>query len=108
MQAATSHAVLRSNEATGPEIDIAGVADFGRPFGGINERQKINTRELHVYADAGQARLEGGRERESRGIKANAPDGFGGVYVFATLADFLAGRPTSFARPLARRRWIFR
>ncbi len=29
-------------------------------------------------------------------IKANAPDGFGGVYVFATLADFLAGAPDQF------------
>jgi outer membrane receptor protein involved in Fe transport len=29
-------------------------------------------------------------------LNATVPDGFGGVYVFATLADFLAGRPNQF------------
>ena len=45
-QAATRHAVLRPTESQGPEINIAGIADFGRPYGGLSER-----RENHYQAE---------------------------------------------------------
>ncbi len=47
-QVATRHAVLRTNEPFGPEIDVAGLVTFGRPYGGDSAR-----RESH-YQSAGQ------------------------------------------------------
>jgi hypothetical protein len=97
MQAATSHTVLRSNDAMGPEIDIAGVADFGRPYGGINERHEHQYQGTYTYTRTrGRHVWKAGASVNRVRIKAAAPDGFGGVYVFATLADFLAGAPDQF------------
>jgi putative addiction module CopG family antidote len=44
-QAATRHATLRTNEPVGPEIDIAGLVTFGRPYAGCrNFRQLLKSR----------------------------------------------------------------
>lgn len=96
-QFATRHAVLRTNDALGPEVDIAGLVTFGRPYAGNSER-----RENHYQADYTYSRTRGkhlwkvgatvNRVRE----RADVPDGFGGVYLFGSLADFLAGDPDQF------------
>jgi hypothetical protein len=39
-QAATRHAVLRTNEPFGPEIEIAGLVTFGGPYAGNSERRE--------------------------------------------------------------------
>ncbi len=39
-QVATRHAVLRTNEPFGPEINIAGLIAFGRPYAGNSERRE--------------------------------------------------------------------
>src|SRR5207249_638450 len=46
-QAATRHAVLRTNEPVGPEIDIAGLVTFGRPYA----RSEEHTSELQSRFD---------------------------------------------------------
>jgi hypothetical protein len=106
-QAATRHAVLRTNDAIGPEIDIAGIVDFGRPYAGPGERREnhyqaeysyTRTKSKHVWkAGAGISRVT---------LRASAEDGFGGVYLFNTLQDFLAGNPDqyrqAFGNPTAK------
>jgi len=96
-QVATRHAVLRTNEPFGPGIDIAGLVTFGRPYGGNSER-----RENHYQADYTYTRTSGkhlwtlgGTVNRVR-LRADVPDGFGGVYLFGSLADFLAGSPDQF------------
>ena len=44
LQAATSRTTLRTNDTAGPEIEIAGLADFRRPYGGVSERTNISIR----------------------------------------------------------------
>jgi len=39
-QAATRHAVLRTNDAADPEIDINGLVDFGQPYAGNSSRRE--------------------------------------------------------------------
>ena len=96
-QFATRHAVLRTAEPAGPEVVIAGLATFGRTYAGNSDRV-----ENHYQADYAYSRTRSkhlwkvgasvNRVRE----RADAPDGFGGVYLFETLPDFLAGNATQF------------
>jgi hypothetical protein len=96
-QVATRHAVLRTNEAFGPEIDIAGVVTFGRPYAGNSER-----RENHYEAGYTYTRTRGKHLWKVGGtvnrvtLRADVPDGFEGVYLFGSLTDFLAGNPDQF------------
>jgi carboxypeptidase family protein/TonB-dependent receptor-like protein len=106
-QAATRHAVLRTNDSVGPEIDIAGIVDFGRPYAGPGARREnhyqaeyayTRTKSKHVWkAGAGVNRVS---------LNASAEDGFGGVYLFNTLQDFLNASPDqfrqAFGNPAAR------
>jgi Carboxypeptidase regulatory-like domain/TonB dependent receptor/TonB-dependent Receptor Plug Domain len=98
-QAATRHAVIRTNEPFGPEIDIAGLVTFGRPYAGNGDR-----RENHYQADYTYARTKGkhlwkvGGTANRVRLRADIPDGFSGVYLFGSLAEFLAGTPGQFRR----------
>jgi hypothetical protein len=98
-QAATRDAVLRTNEPFGPEIDIAGLVTFGRPYAGNSER-----RENHYQASYAYSRTRGkhlwkvGGTVNRVSLRADVPDGFEGVYLFGSLGDFLAGNPNQFRR----------
>jgi hypothetical protein len=96
-QAATRHAVLRTSEPRGPEIDIAGLVMFGRPYAGNSER-----RENHYQASYTYSRTRGKHLGKVGGtvdrikLRADVPDGFDGIYLFGSLGDFLAGNPNQF------------
>src|SRR5713101_110626 len=49
-QAATRHAVLRTNEPFGPEIDVAGLVSFGRPYAGNSERRENHYQASYTYS----------------------------------------------------------
>jgi len=96
-QLATRHAVLRTNNSAGPEIDIAGLLASGRAYAGNSERRENHYQAVYTYSRTKEKHLwkAGGtisRVRE----RADVPDGFGGVYLFGSLADFLAGNPDQF------------
>jgi len=96
-EAATRHAALRTNEPLGPEIDIAGLVTFGRPYAGNSER-----RENHYQASYTHTRTRGKHLWKVGGtvnrvrLRADVPDGFDGAYLFGSLGDFLAGSPSQF------------
>ncbi|MFI5059134.1 MAG: TonB-dependent receptor domain-containing protein [Candidatus Acidiferrales bacterium] len=96
-QAATRHAVLRTNEPFGPEIDIAGLVTFGRPYTGKSERRENHYEVNYTYTHTRGKHLwkVGGTLNRVR-LRAGVPDGFGGVYLFGSLADFLTGNPDQF------------
>jgi len=96
-QLATRHAVLRTSDPAGPEIAIAGLVTFGGSYTGNSQRREnhyqaaytyTRTRGKHLWTFGGTAN----RVRE----RADVPDGFGSVYLFGSLADFLAGNPDQF------------
>jgi outer membrane receptor protein involved in Fe transport len=98
-EAATRHAVLRSGDAAGPEINIAGLVDFGRAFAGSNQRRENHYEASYAYSRArGKHLWKAGGVVHRVGLRATAADGFGGVYLFQTLSDFLAGNPNQFRR----------
>lgn len=96
-QLATRHAVLRTNNPLGPEVDIAGLLTFGRPYAGNSERRENHYQGVYTYSRTKEKHLwkAGGivnRVRE----RADVRDGFGGVYLFGSLADFLSGNSDQF------------
>jgi hypothetical protein len=96
-QAATRHAVLRTNEPLGPEIDIAGLITFGRPYAGNSERRENHYQAGYTYSRTVGKHLwkVGGTVNRVR-LRADVPDGFDSVYLFGSLGDFLAGNPNQF------------
>lgn len=97
LQAATRHAVLRTNEPLGPEIDIAGLVIFGRPHAGNSERRENHYQASYTYSRTRGKHLwkAGGTLNRVR-LRADVPDGFSGVYLFGSLQDFLSGNPNQF------------
>jgi hypothetical protein len=96
-QAATRRAVLRTNEPFGPEIDIAGLVTFGRPYAGDSERRENHYQATYTYSRTRGKHLWkiGGTVNHIR-LRADAPDGFDGVYLFGSVGDFLAGNASQF------------
>jgi len=96
-QAATRHALLRTNQPFGPEIDIAGLATFGRPYGGNSSRRENHYQANYTYSRTRGKHLwkVGGTVNRVR-LRADILDGFGGVYLFNSLPDFLSGAPDQF------------
>jgi hypothetical protein len=100
-QAATRHAVLRTNEPFGPAIDIAGLVIFGRPYAGNSKRRENHYQVGYTYSRTRGKHLwkVGGTVNRVR-LRADVPDGFDGVYLFGSVGDFLAGNPNQFRQGL--------
>lgn len=107
-QAATRHAVLRTNEPVGPEIDIAWLATFGRTYAGNSERRENHYQGIYTYTrTAGKHLWKAGATVNRVRLRANVPDGFGGVYLFGSLAAFLSGNPDEYRQAFGTSRVNF-
>src|SRR5215472_3933003 len=85
-QASTRRAVLRTADQIGPEISIAGLIDFGRPYDGNGSRRE-NHYELNDVASLTKGRhlISFGGDVDWIRERVSAYDGFGAVYTFPTL-----------------------
>ncbi len=93
-QASTRRAVTRAGDAFGPEVEIVGIARFGRAFDADSTRKE--TREQFVdNISLSHARSEwkGGVTINHVALNSEFRDGFGALYIFRTLDDFGVGRP---------------
>jgi hypothetical protein len=98
-QFAGRRAVVRSNDATSPGIDIAGLIEFGRPWEGNGRRTEQHEQATYTYSrSAGHHLLKAGATYNRVSLDAAMADGFGGLYIYPTLADFAAGRFDEFLR----------
>ena len=97
VQAATRDAVLRTNETAGPGINIVGLLDFGQPYAGNMTRTEDHYQATYTYLRTkGRHLWKAGGTVNRVDLRATVLDGFGGLYLFGSMADFLAGRPDSF------------
>jgi hypothetical protein len=96
-QVSTRRAVLKTTDQIGPEISIAGLVDFGRPYDG-NDRRRENHYELIDVASATKGRhlISFGADLDWIHENASAYNGFGAVYIFPTLDAFLNGQPDQY------------
>jgi hypothetical protein len=98
-QFADRQAVLRTNDVTGPGIDIAGLINFGRPFDGNGHRREDHEQVTYTYSHSSGAHLiKAGVAVNHVAESVTMLDGFGGYYVFGSLADLAAARPAQFRR----------
>jgi outer membrane receptor protein involved in Fe transport len=96
-QYADRRAVTRTNDATGPGIDIAGLVSFGQPYAGNGRRTETHNQVSWTYSHAlGNHLVKAGVTVNRVHLDAAVADGFGGLYIFANLADFAAGQPDQF------------
>ena len=96
-EAATRHAILRTNDTAGPEIDINGLVDFGQPYAGNSRRRENHYETSYTYLKTkGQHLWKVGGTVNDVSLRAAVLDGFGGVYLFGSLADFMAANPDQF------------
>lgn len=108
-EVSTRRAVLRTTDQAGPEIAIAGLVDFGRPYSG-NESRRENHYELSDVASIAKGRhmVSFGGDLDWIRERVSAFDGFGGVYIFPTMEAFLAGQPDEYRQAFGDPRTNFR
>src|ERR1700716_62742 len=96
-QVSTRRAVLRTADQIGPEISIAGLVDFGRPYDG-NDRRRENHYELADVTSVAKGRhlISFGADLDWIRENVSAHDGFGALYVFPNLDAFLNGQPDQY------------
>ena len=96
-QVSTRRAVLRTTDQTGPDIRIAGLVDFGRPYDG-NDKRRENHYELSDVASMTKGRHLINFGAGSDWIRENvsAYDGFAAAYIFPDLNSFVNGQPDQY------------
>jgi outer membrane receptor protein involved in Fe transport len=96
-QIADRSAVLRTNDAVGPGVEIAGLVDFGRPYDGNGSRSESHRQVTYTFSHSLRRHLwKAGGTLNRVHLDSAMADGFGGFYLFASLADFAAGVPNQF------------
>jgi hypothetical protein len=97
LQASTRRAVLRTVDQIGPEITIAGLINFGRPYEGNSFRRENHYQIVDVATVSRRRHLiRLGVDVDRIQERTFVPDGFGGVYIFPTLSSFLNGEPDQY------------
>ena len=97
MQLARRRVTLRTNGQRGPGIEIPGLLAFGRPYEGNSNRRDDHYELADSFALSRGSRLFkfGGTVNHVH-ENSSAPDGFGAIYIFPSLAAFFGGTPDSF------------
>ena len=94
-QVSRRRVLTRAGDQVGPGIEIVGLARFGRPYNADSNRHE--TREQIVDSasvDRGRSQWKFGGTLNHISLDNDARDGFGGIFVFRSLDDFAASRPT--------------
>src|SRR5207249_5356505 len=92
-QASTRRALSNAGDRLGPELDIAGVARFGRLFDADGARRENRVQFLdNIIVERGHHELKAGITVNHVKLRSEMRDGFGGLFIFRTVDDFLAGR----------------
>jgi outer membrane receptor protein involved in Fe transport len=96
-QIAGRHVVLRTNDAAGPEVTIAGLIELGRPYDGNGRRDERHDQITYTYTrGSGHHFWKAGATVNHVREDAAMEDGLGGTYLFATLADFAGGHANEY------------
>jgi hypothetical protein len=96
-QLASRRVILRTADTAGPGIVIPGLADFGRPYAGNDDHRQKYTEIGDTFGfGSGHHYWKIGTEVISAHLTGRDTDGYGGLFVFRSLADFESQRPDSF------------
>lgn len=93
-QFSTRRFISRTGDQNGAGIEIVGQARFGRPFDADGNRRENRAQIVDAVSySRGNQEWKTGASLNYVSLKSDLRDGFGGVYTFRTVDDFLAGRP---------------
>ncbi len=97
----------RAGDTSGAGIEIVGAARFGRPFDADGNRRENRQQFVDTISfTRGNQEWKTGASINHVSLNSELRDGFGGIYTFRTVDDFLAGRPAflrqSFGNPNTR------
>jgi len=107
-QGSTRRALSNAGDRLGPEIDIIGVARFGRPFEADTARRENRVQFVdNVTVSRARHELKTGVAVNHVGLRSEMRDGFGGVSIFWTVEDFMAGRPAEWRQSFGAPRTSF-
>jgi len=102
-QIANRTAVLRTNDAAGPGVEIAGLVNFGRPYEGNGHRDERHDQATYTWSRAqGRHLWKAGVALNRVHLDAAMADGFGGTWIFADFAAFAAGQPSQVRQSIGR------
>jgi len=94
-QVSTRNVLTRAGDATGPGIEIVGIARFGRPYNADSTRREMRQQIVDaVSLDRSRSQWKAGASINHVSLDNDARDGFAGLYVFRTLDDFATGLPS--------------
>jgi len=92
-QGSTRRAVSNAGDHIGPEVDIVGVARFGRPFDADTGRREDRVQFVdNITVERGHHELKTGITINHVKLRSEMRDGFAGLFTFRTVDDFVAGR----------------
>lgn len=96
-QVSTRRAVLKTGDQVGPQIVVAGLVDFGRPYEG-NDRRRENHYELSNAASIQKRAhlISFGADVDWIRESVSTYDGFGADYIFPTLNSLFNGQPDEY------------
>lgn len=93
-QVSTRQVLTRAGDTTGPGIEIAGLARFGRPYDADANRRETREQMVDTVAlDRVRSQWKFGAGVNHVSLTDDARDGFAGLFLFHSVDDFAAGRP---------------
>lgn len=93
-QVSKRHVLTRAGDSVGPGVEIVGLARFGRSFDADATRNETREQIVeNISLSQGRSEWKGGATVNHVSLRNAARDGFGGLFIFRTVADFAAGRP---------------
>ncbi len=94
-QISTRRFLSRAGDRAGAGIDIVGLARFGRPFEVEGNRRENRQQFVDAISfNRGNQEWKTGASVNHVSLDSALGDGFGGIYTFQTVDDFLAARPS--------------
>jgi len=95
-QGSTRRALTNAGDRVGPELDIVGTARFGRPFEADTTRRESRVQFVdNLTVNRGHHEMKSGITVNHVGLRSAMQDGFGGMFTFRTVDDFIAGQPVA-------------
>ncbi len=103
-QISTRRFLSRAGDGTGAGIEIVGLARFGRPYEADGNRREHRQELVDTFSfTRGNQEWKTGANVNHVALDSEMRDGFGGIYTFRTVDDFLIARPAfwrqSFGNP---------
>ncbi len=93
-QVARRQFISRAGDTSGPDVEIVGLVRLGRPYDADTNRRETREQVVDTVSYiGGKHEMKTGASINHVSLKSVLSNGFGGIYAFRTVDDFIASRP---------------